>query len=70
MPILERECTGDASDAALLKYVEFALGDVTGWRSRNKDICQIPYNSSTKCEVSIRESEDQKDPIYLLLYYI
>lgn len=67
VPILKRECTGDASESALLKCVELALGDVTGWRSRNKKICEIPFNSSNKFQVSVHETEDPKDPSYLLV---
>ncbi|CAL4064789.1 unnamed protein product, partial [Meganyctiphanes norvegica] len=67
VPILKREVNGDASEAALLKYVELAIGDVNGWRSRNKKVCEIPFNSRNKYQVSIHETEDKNDPRYLLV---
>merc|ERR1719370_577636 len=65
--ILKREVNGDASEAALLKCVELAIGDVKGWRSRNKKVCEIPFNSTNKYQVSIHETEDKNDPRYLLV---
>lgn len=65
--ILKREVNGDASEAALLKCVELAVGDVKGWRSRNKKVCEIPFNSTNKYQVSIHETEDKNDPRYLLV---
>merc|ERR1719153_2036624 len=59
--ILKREVNGDASEAALLKCVELAVGDVKGWRARNKKVCEIPFNSTNKYQVSIHETEDKND---------
>ncbi|XP_076050682.1 sodium/potassium-transporting ATPase subunit alpha isoform X3 [Oratosquilla oratoria] len=67
VPILKREVNGDASEAALLKCVELAMGDVKGWRARNKKVCEIPFNSTNKYQVSIHETEDKDDPRYLLV---
>lgn len=67
MPVLKRECTGDASESALLKCVELSMGNVTQWRTKNKKVCEIPFNSTNKYQVSIHETEDQKDPAYLLV---
>ena len=67
VPILKREVNGDASEAALLKCVELAVGDVKGWRARNKKVCEIPFNSTNKYQVSIHETEDKNDPRYLLV---
>ncbi|XP_069167712.1 sodium/potassium-transporting ATPase subunit alpha isoform X3 [Procambarus clarkii] len=67
VPILKREVNGDASEAALLKCVELAVGDVRGWRSRNKKVCEVPFNSTNKYQVSIHETEDKNDPRYLLV---
>ncbi|XP_069976689.1 sodium/potassium-transporting ATPase subunit alpha isoform X2 [Penaeus vannamei] len=66
-PILKREVNGDASEAALLKCVELAVGDVKGWRARNKKVCEIPFNSTNKYQVSIHETEDKNDPRYLVV---
>lgn len=52
VPILRRECTGDASEIALLKYCELTLGNVAGYRSRNRKVAEIPFNSTNKYQVS------------------
>lgn len=67
VPILKRECNGDASESALLKCVELSIGQVTEYRRRNKKIVEIPFNSSNKYQVSIHETEDPNDPRYLLV---
>ena len=51
LPILKRECDGDASESALLKCVELSIGNVEEFRSRNKKICEIPFNSLLIVEV-------------------
>ncbi|KAK7081038.1 Sodium/potassium-transporting ATPase subunit alpha-1 [Halocaridina rubra] len=67
VPILKREVNGDASEAALLKCVELAMGSVKDFRARNKKVCEIPFNSTNKYQVSIHETEDKNDPRYLLV---
>lgn len=58
---------GDASEAALLKCMELALGDVMSIRKRNKKVCEIPFNSTNKYQVSIHETEDANDPRHLMV---
>ncbi|KAJ6637038.1 Sodium/potassium-transporting ATPase subunit alpha [Pseudolycoriella hygida] len=65
-PILKKEVSGDASEAALLKCMELALGDVMSIRKRNKKIAEIPFNSTNKYQISIHETDDASDPRYLL----
>ncbi|XP_059138718.1 sodium/potassium-transporting ATPase subunit alpha-like [Physella acuta] len=67
VPVLKRECNGDASESALLKCVELSIGNVTEFRRRNKKIVEIPFNSTNKYQVSIHETEDPNDPRYLLV---
>jgi sodium/potassium-transporting ATPase subunit alpha len=67
VPVLKRECTGDASETALLKCVELSMGNVTQWRTKNKKVCEIPFNSTNKYQVSIHETENEKDSAYLLV---
>ncbi|XP_041373035.1 sodium/potassium-transporting ATPase subunit alpha-3-like [Gigantopelta aegis] len=67
VPILKRECNGDASESALLKCVELSIGHVTEFRRRNKKIAEIPFNSSNKYQVSIHETEDPNDPRCILV---
>jgi len=66
-PILKRECNGDASETAILKFVELSVGVVEDIRSKNKKIVEIPFNSTNKYQVSIHEQEDPDDPRYLLV---
>jgi len=66
VPIMKREINGDASEAALLKCIELATGDAMGIRSRNKKVCEVPFNSSNKYQVSIHENEDKNDGRYFL----
>ncbi|KAK7482080.1 hypothetical protein BaRGS_00026664 [Batillaria attramentaria] len=67
LPILRRECTGDASEIALLKCVEMVRGDVKGMRARNPKVVEVPFNSTNKYQVSVHEQEDKSDPRYLLV---
>ncbi|GAB1598693.1 sodium/potassium-transporting ATPase subunit alpha-B-like [Argonauta hians] len=67
VPVLKRECNGDASESALLKCVELSIGGVVEYRRRNKKIVEIPFNSTNKYQVSIHSSEDPNDPCYLLV---
>lgn len=51
-PVLKRECNGDASESALMKCVELSIGGVTQYRVDNKKVCEIPFNSTNKYQVS------------------
>lgn len=66
VPILKRECVGDASESAILKCMELAIGNVSAYRQRNTKVCEIPFNSTNKYHVTIHETEDSTDPSYLL----
>lgn len=65
--IFDRETSGDASESALLKCIEIAVGNVAGIRQRNPKVCEIPFNSTNKYQVSIHKTEDPNDPSYLLV---
>ena len=67
MPILKREVNGDASEAALLKCTEISHGGVMDYRRRHKKVCEIPFNSTNKFQVSIHETDNKDDPRYLLV---
>lgn len=64
---MKRECNGDASESALLKCVELSIGKVTEYRNRNKKICEIPFNSTNKYQVSVHDTENPNDPRSLLV---
>ncbi len=53
--ILKREVNGDASEAAILKCTELSTGNVMAYREKNKKVCEIPFNSTNKFQVSIHE---------------
>ena len=59
VPILKREVNGDASEAALLKCVELCEGKVADYRAKRKKVCEIPFNSTNKYQVSIHECDDK-----------
>ncbi|CAE1329103.1 ATP1A [Acanthosepion pharaonis] len=67
VPVLKRECNGDASESALLKCVELSIGNVSEFRRHNKKVVEIPFNSTNKYQVSIHENEDPNDPRYILV---
>merc|ERR1712179_678265 len=63
----KREVNGDASEAAILKCTELSKGNVMDYRARNKKVCEIPFNSTNKFQVSVHEQEDKSDSRYLLV---
>merc|ERR1712073_286356 len=65
--VLKREVNGDASEAAILKCTELSKGNIADYRKRNKKVCEIPFNSANKYQVSIHETEDTNDNRYLLV---
>lgn len=66
VPILRRECTGDASEIALLKFSELTMGNITEYRKKNPKIVEIPFNSTNKYQVSVHETDDN-NLAYLLV---
>merc|ERR1712038_124796 len=65
-PVLKREVNGDASEAAILKCTELSTGDVMGFRAKYKKVCEIPFNSTNKYQVSIHEYPEG-DSVHLLV---
>jgi len=64
--ILKREVNGDASEAAILKCTELSLGDTMAYREKRKKVCEIPFNSTNKYQVSIHEQTDSEDYILVM----
>lgn len=52
VPILKRDCAGDASETAILKCMELTVGEVMKYRAKNRKVCEIPFNSTNKFHVS------------------
>nr|XP_056716912.1 potassium-transporting ATPase alpha chain 2 [Euleptes europaea] len=67
VPIMKRIVVGDASETALLKFSEVALGDILEIRKRNKKVAEIPFNSTNKFQLSIHETDDPNDKRFLLV---
>ena len=57
VPVLKREVNGDASEASILKCTELSTGDIMGFRAKNKKVCEVPFNSTNKYQVSIHEQD-------------
>lgn len=55
IPVMKRECAGDASESAILKCMELSVGNISSYRAKNKKICEIPFNSTNKYHVTIHE---------------
>merc|ERR1719295_645784 len=67
-PILKREVNGDAFEAAILKCTELTHGGVIAYRAKNKKVCEIPFNSTNKFQVSVHENgDDPSDKRYFLV---
>lgn len=54
--VLKKETKGDASESAIIKFLQ-PLRDVVSFRTANHRICSIPFNSSNKWMLSICEQE-------------
>jgi len=57
-PILQRQVNGDASETAILQFSEIVIGKVEEYRTKNKKVCDIPFNSANKYQVSVHETDD------------
>ncbi len=68
-PVLKREVNGDASEAALLKCCELTRNNICGYRDQWPKVCEIPFNSTNKYQVSIHKkgNEDGEDVAQHLL---
>ncbi|MBN3293794.1 AT12A ATPase, partial [Polypterus senegalus] len=67
VPIMKRAVMGDASETALLKFSEVVYGNVMAYREKNKKVCEIPFNSTNKFQLSIHETDDPHDKRFLLV---
>lgn len=58
---LQRQVQGDASETAILQFSEIVMGNVEDYRAKNKRVCDVPFNSANKYQVSIHETNDGDD---------
>lgn len=66
IPIKRRECNGDASEVAILKFMELSVGNVSEFRSINKAVCEIPFNSTNKFQLSIHFMNETKHHLLVM----
>ncbi|KAF1744568.1 hypothetical protein MXB_884 [Myxobolus squamalis] len=64
-PVLRWETAGDASESALIKYVELFHGPIIDFRNLYPTMFEIPFNSINKYQLSVHSQPD--DPRYLVL---
>merc|ERR1711971_180173 len=63
--VLQREVNGDASEAAILKCTELSTkaehGGVMAYRKQNPKVCEIPFNSTNKYQVSVHDTKSMDE---------
>uniref|UniRef100_A0A671PCI0 Sodium/potassium-transporting ATPase subunit alpha n=1 Tax=Sinocyclocheilus anshuiensis TaxID=1608454 RepID=A0A671PCI0_9TELE len=67
LPILSRETAGDASESALLKCIELCCGSVIEMREKYTKICEIPFNSTNKYQLSVHKNPNSSESKHLLV---
>ncbi|KAJ8794218.1 hypothetical protein J1605_003364 [Eschrichtius robustus] len=58
LPIAKRATAGDASESALLKFIEQSYISVKEMREKSPKVADIPFNSTNKYQMSIHLRED------------
>ncbi|VTJ73034.1 Hypothetical predicted protein [Marmota monax] len=66
-PRTQRETTGDASESALLKFIEQSYGSVKEMREKYPKVAEIPFNSTNKYQLSIHLREDSSQAHVLMM---
>ncbi|XP_036614136.1 sodium/potassium-transporting ATPase subunit alpha-2-like isoform X1 [Trichosurus vulpecula] len=64
--IPKRVTAGDASESALLKFIEQTYGSVSQMREKYTKVAEIPFNSTNKYQVSVH-IRDESSMKYLLV---
>ncbi|OQV18895.1 Sodium/potassium-transporting ATPase subunit alpha [Hypsibius exemplaris] len=68
LPVVKREVSGDASETALLKFGEITWQKTMDYRARHHAVCEIPFNSTNKFQLSIHERPpEEKDQSHILV---
>lgn len=52
----KRLVVGDASEAALLRFFETVIGEVARYRQTYKKVCEVPFSSERKFQLSVHVS--------------
>jgi sodium/potassium-transporting ATPase subunit alpha len=64
--VLKRETKGDASESAIIKFVE-PIRSIVEYRGANPRIFSIPFNSSNKWMLAIHSQENPNDPLIAMV---
>ncbi|XP_077616252.1 sodium/potassium-transporting ATPase subunit alpha-4 isoform X2 [Crocuta crocuta] len=67
VPIVKRATTGDASESALLKFIEQSYSSVKEMREKNRKVAEIPFNSTNKYQMSIHLWEEDSQTHVLMM---
>jgi len=60
VPIRRRLTTGDASESAILKWLEGEFGNIIEYRDRQKKVAEITFNSTNKYALAIYDITEQR----------
>lgn len=60
LPIRRRLTTGDASESAILKWLEYEFGNIVEYRDNQKKVAEIPFNSTNKYALAIYDIGEQR----------
>jgi sodium/potassium-transporting ATPase subunit alpha len=64
--VLAKETKGDASESAIIKFVE-PLRSISEYRASCQRVFSIPFNSSNKWMLAVHEQEDPSAPLILMV---
>jgi sodium/potassium-transporting ATPase subunit alpha len=64
--VMKRNCTGDASETAILQYSEYILENVMIYRNNHLKTFEIPFNSTNKYQLSIHELPGENDRLLVM----
>ncbi|XP_074118401.1 LOW QUALITY PROTEIN: sodium/potassium-transporting ATPase subunit alpha-2-like [Sminthopsis crassicaudata] len=67
IPVTKRTTTGDASESALLKFVEQTYGSVVEMRMKYTKVAEIPFNSTNKYQLSIHIRDETSMRYFLVM---
>lgn len=59
-PIRRRLTTGDASESAILKWLEYEFGNIVEYRDQQRKVAEIPFNSTNKFALAIYDISHQR----------
>uniref|UniRef100_A0A8C3WBB3 Sodium/potassium-transporting ATPase subunit alpha n=1 Tax=Catagonus wagneri TaxID=51154 RepID=A0A8C3WBB3_9CETA len=67
LPISKWATTGDASESALLKFIEQSYSSVKDMREKSPKVAEIPFNSTNKYQMSIHLRGDSSQTHVLMM---